>query len=108
MFGTRKDSAWPTPQPIEKGDARHKRDLFRDDLGIGWKQRGTSPLIHGMQMPAIQASRSGELGAAVGTDCGCLKGIECPAAVGAFPIRADRRRSVAAGTLKAVTPRKFG
>ena len=61
-----------------------------------------------MQMAAIQASRRRELSTAVGTDCAGLKSVERLSAVGALPIRSHRRRRVAAGTLKAVTPRKLG
>src|SRR5438270_2960035 len=61
-----------------------------------------------MQMPAIQASRSRELGPAVRTHCPGLKSVERLSAVGALPILTDRWRSVAARTLKAVAARKLG
>ena len=102
-LGTRKHIVRTCERPIEKADARHKRDLFGIALRIALKtsndfrndDRGSRPFTQRMLTAAVEALRVRVLRRTVWTNrtrFKCVKGLP---AIAAPPIRPQRRRSLA-------------
>jgi hypothetical protein len=102
-LGTRKHIVRTCERPIEKADARHKRDLFGIALRIALKtsndfrndDRGSRPFTQRMLTPAIEALRVRILRRAVWTNGPRFEGVEGLPALAAPPIRPQRRRRLA-------------
>ncbi len=102
-LGTRKHILRARERPIEKADARHKRDLFGIALRIALKtsndfrndDRGSRPFTQRMLTPAIEALRVRILRRAVWTNGPRFEGVEGLPALAAPPIRPQRRRRLA-------------
>jgi hypothetical protein len=128
---TGKNNAGTRGQPIEKADARHKRDLFGvipsrspsrhstySVVGVTgitrlrqsqrWCHKiWNGPLVDWMLLAAVQASCQSKLSTAVWTDRPCLKSVEGLGAVSALPVLPERGNRLTTRTGKPFPPRQL-